>query len=189
MKNILKLSIIFALFLEIANAANDPRGMADVIGRSMSSSAGSWLARFGHVALYDSSRKDVLQVSNKYPAIERANTTKMTRPSTGQRHYWGASYGIGSTSQHYRVLSSGVAQQAYRPQYTYSPYYTEGKWTKKWKFSWSKGWYKAWTKQRAKFRCDSFVNYCYTKATGHRLVYSTWTTTPTKVWTRLPYRR
>jgi len=191
MKKIMKLAILVAVLLEVTMAANPPRDMADVIGRSINSSSGSWFAKFGHVALYNSSNRQALEVTNHRGNVVRYVELKtMTRPETGLRHYWGARYGKGSTSQHYRALSYGYSQKSYNTKYTFSPYYTEAKWVYKYrwyprKFRWIKKWYK----QNAKFRCDSFVNFCYKKATGRSLIKYTWATTSNRVFKALPRKR
>ena len=186
MKSIFKIAILVALFLDLSAAKNNaPQGMADVLGRAINTESGSsWYAKFGHVAMYNSSTSTVLEVTNQVPAVRQVATSTMTNNA-----YWGARYGAGSASQRYKVVSAGYAQKYYRPRYTFSPYYVEGKWTSKWRYSWSKGWYKKWTKQSAKFRCDAFVNYCYKKATKKRLIKHTWQTMPEKVFKALPYKR
>lgn len=192
MKKIIKFGILLALTCNLSMAYSGPSGMADVVGRSMHSSAGGWAARFGHVALYNSSRKRILEVTDKSPYIREKETLSMTN-----FHYWGARYGRGSISQHYKVLNSGYNQRYYNPTYTLSPYYREGKWVLSWKFIPSKygnprmggKLVRAWVKKNAKFRCDSFVNYCYGKGTGKDLIKWTWTTTPKRVFNTLPHRR
>jgi len=184
-KRILSMGIGLILASSLAIAANGPQEMGDVTGQGRNSSDNSWIARFGHVSIYNPSRYRVLEATNHYPAIGERRTAMVTH----NKNYWGARYGIGSTSQHYRAISYGNAQKSYNPRYTYSPYYREGKWTKKWKFSWRKGWYRKWVRQSAKFRCDSFVSYCYKKGTGNKLLGWTWTTTPKRVFNALPNKR
>ena len=181
------LSIGFSLVLSsgllLADIAS-PRGMADVVGRDMNTESDSLYAKFGHVALYDSNKKNILEVTNQEPAIREQNTATMTTDG-----YWGARYGIGTVREHYKALYYGNAQRNYSPKYTFSPYYQEGKWSKKWRFSWKKGWYQKLVKENAKFRCDSFVNYCYTKSTDRKLIRHTWETIPRRIFKALPYKR
>jgi len=189
MKNIIKLAIFLTLSCEAIMADGAPKEMADVVGRTLSDSVFPLFSEFGHVALYDSNKDSVLEVTNKYPAIQDATISSITQPMGISENYWGARYGIGDTSQHYNVLRAGNAQKDWRPLYVYTPYYTEGKWVQKWMFSWRKGWYVKWIKQRAKFRCDSFVNYCYDKAIGQKLIRSVWATTPKNIFKALPKQR
>ena len=162
-----------------------PSGMADVVGRAMNTDASSWYAKFGHIALYDANKGNVLEVTNRRPAIREQSITTMTQHG----YYWGARYGIGDSGERYRTLYYGNAQRRYSPKYTFSPYYQEGKWSKKWRFSWRKGWYRKWVREDARFRCDSFVNYCYRKSTARRLIRHTWETTPHRIFKALPYTR
>jgi len=180
-------SIVSSLLLTTgyALAYFPPSQMGDVVGRSMSSSAGKWLARFGHVGIYDSRIRKVVEVSNTSPVIGYAEVKTFTH----KRSYWGARSGIGSTKQHYKTLSKGRNQENYSPRYTFSPYFKEGKWVHGWvPVSADQGtvWIKKWVKSRAKFRCDSFVQYCYEKGVGTRLVKRRWQTLPKKVFRALP---
>ena len=148
------------------------------------SSGGSWLAKFGHVALYDASEKLALEVTNHHNVIRYVKVNSMTRNG-----YKGARYGKAYGWQADQVLGAGLDQRKYRPRYTvYTPYYTEGGWGYTWKFKWNKGFYKSWHVKRAKFRCDSFVNFCYKNGTGKLLVRQ-WTSLPYRVHHALPYRR
>ena len=185
MRKVIFLIITTLSFALASNGA--PKDMADVIARAINADGGSkWYTIFGHVALYDSSKKKILEVTNVHPAIHENNVSSMT--DTG--HYWGTRYGIGTLSQRYKVLAAGYQQIAYRPSYTYSPYYTEGKWVKKWRWSWRKGWYKKWTNQKAKFRCDTFIYYTYLKGTGKKIIkHDRWATTPNRVYKAMPKQR
>jgi hypothetical protein len=165
-----------------------PSQMGDVVGRSMSSSAGKWLARFGHVGIYDSgSGGYILEVSNESPAIGNAEVKTFTH----KRSYWGARYGIGREGQHYKALDAGHNQKNYESKYTFSPYFQEGKWTQRWvPMSNPRRWVQKWIRTNAKFRCDSFVQYCYERGVGTRLVKKHWQTLPKSVFKALPrYRR
>jgi len=188
MKKIINIALLLAMSFTLATAGNkSPKDMADVIARAINTDGGAkWYTVFGHVALYNSSKKKILEVTNVYPAIHENSVSSMT--NTG--HYWGTRYGIGTLSQRYRVLAAGYRQIPYSPIYTYSPYYTEGKWVKKWKWSWRKGWYKKWIRQRARFRCDSFIYYTYLKGTGTKIIkHSRWATTPNRVYKAMPHQR
>lgn len=173
------------LFSSSTFGENRPSDMADVVGHKVNYAGAPWYYRFGHVAMYDKSSNRVLEVTNHYPAIGESRVGKIM--SSGQ--YWGARHDKGSDREHYQIISYGNAQKSYSPRYTFSPYYREGGWVQKWKFSWRKGWYKKWVKESAKFRCDSFVNYCYKKATGEGLVRYKWMTTPNRIFNSLPYKR
>jgi len=189
MKNIF-ISTVLSLVLttSLALAYSPPSQMGDVVGRSMSSSAGKWLARFGHVGIYDRGKGYVLEVTNESPAIQDAEVKTFTH----KRSYWGARYGIGNRTQHYRALDAGKNQKNYAPKYTFSPYFTEGRWVQEWfPENGDQGtvWVKKWHKARAHFRCDSFVQYCYEKGVGVRLVTRRWQTLPKKVFKALPLYR
>jgi len=170
-------------------AYSPPSEMGDVVGRNMGSSKGMWLAKYGHVGIYDSGLKKVLEVTNESPAIQIVEVTSFTH-----KKYWGAHYGIGSKSQHRKALDAGHNQKYYAPKYSFSPYFQEGRWMKTWvnvpdKF-WRRGkWIQKWVKGGAKFRCDSFVQYCYEKGVGTRLVKKRWQTLPRKVFNALPRER
>ena len=184
MKKILYITILIFMTTDIAMAYNPPKDMADVVRRSIDSSDGAWwFSKFDHVALYDSSLDEVLEVTNNDETIRHQPTSTMTN-----KKYKGARYGKASYWQGVQGLNSGWMQKNYRPVYTYSPIYTKGGWGYSWKFKWNKGFYKSWHVKRARFRCDSFVNFCYKKATGNLLVRQ-WTTLPDRVHNALPYRR
>ena len=160
MKSVVRLGLLMAIISTLGMAYAGPRENADVMKRAMDSSGGSWFARFGHVALYDKSHNRTLEVTVATPAIVQKHTNTMTNG----HHYEGARYGVGSTSQHYRAIRYGLYQRHFNPHYTLSPYCREGKWTYGWSWSWWHWrWTKKWYKKSAKFRCDSFVNYCYKK--------------------------
>ena len=181
------LALLFILLLTDTVAAyNPPRGKADVLRRSMSSSAGWWLAKFGHVAIYEG-RDLVLEATDGHGshAVQDEPVASMTRNG-----YKGARYGKANSWQGDRVIKAGKYQQANcRPHYTISPWYRAGGWGYLWRWSWRKGFYKKWFIRHASFRCDSFVNYCYKKGTGRRLVNRQWTTLPYRIHKALPYRR
>jgi len=104
MKKILFISIL--MLTDMVMAYNPPRGMADVLRRSMNSSGGSWLAKFGHVALYDASLKKVLEVTNHGGIIRWQATNTMMRNG-----YKGARYGKAYGWQAGQVLGAGLDQR------------------------------------------------------------------------------
>lgn len=183
MKKLLVIATLLLLATDMASAYNAPRDWADVLRRNMNSSSGAWLAKFGHVALYDRSINRVLEVTKGHGVIRNADVSKMMRNG-----YKGARYGKANTSQGYRALRAGYEQKRYRPKYVFSSYYTEGGWKHKWLWDRSRGFYQKWFYIRAKFRCDSFVNFCYKKGTGKLLVRQ-WTCLPYRVHHALPHRR
>lgn len=183
-------STVLSLLLTTGSALAfccSPSKSGDVVGKSMSSSAGKWLAKFGQVGIYNSSTKKVLEASNTYPVIRSSAVNTFTN----NRSYWGARRGIGSTKQHYKTVSKGSNQKNYSPKYTFTPYFKEGRWVQAsipvYNMNGPKKWVKKWVKKRAKFRCDSFVQYCYKKGVGKRLVKKRWQTSPKKVFKALPH--
>ncbi|WP_225740799.1 hypothetical protein [Pseudoalteromonas peptidolytica] len=71
----------------------------------------------------------------------------------------GAKYGRGS--QHDKIINAGWAQKDFDPEYTITAQYREGEWDE------VNG---RLVKIKAKFRCDTFVNYSFKKVTGSNLV-------------------
>lgn len=188
MKKLIFTLLLLVLSTDLATAYNSPRGMADVVGRNLGSKGNDWLEKkgYGHVGIYSSRKKMVLDVSDRHTGkvIQFTETNKFTG-----KKYWGAKYGIGHRGQHNNIIRYGWGQKWYKPHYTAAPLYREGKWKKKWYFSKWK-WKKKWYKSRGWFRCDTFVKYCYRKATGVRLGGSnTRSIRPLKVHRALPHRR
>lgn len=191
MKKILFTVLFIILATDLATAYNPPKGMADVVGRNLNAKPNDWLERrgYGHLGIYDSrsNKKKVLDVTDRHNGhvIEYVEINEFTR-----KKYWGAKYGVGHRGQHNNVIRYGWGQKSYKPHYTGFPLYREGKWAKKWTFSWRHGWRRKWYKRRGWFRCDTFVRYCYKKATGVKLGGNhTRLVRPLKVHKSLPYRR
>ena len=171
-------------------AVGEPRATGDIIGQDLNIYGLGWL---GHVGIWDNSRKRVLEVfddpkthSDDYHVIHTNRTLSQFKRAT--RKYWGARYGRGWS--HYRVINAGRAQRKFNPSYTISSSYTEGKYVKKWKWGgWRRGWYQATVKVNAKFRCDTFVIYCYKKALGINLLPWWKPITPLNVFYSMPRSR
>lgn len=137
--------------LSVYSYASDPRSTGDVVGRDLNVWGAGGL---GHVGIWDGSR--VLEVLDKSPVIQKNSLSNFKNESSS---YWGAKYGKGYS--HYRIVSNGWKQRDYNPEYTITALYREGKW------GYENGRY---TKIRAKFRCDTFVNYAYKSVTNSNLV-------------------
>ena len=190
MKKLIFTLLLLLLSTDLATAYNSPRDMADVVGRNLGSKGSDWLEKkgYGHVGIYSSRKNMVLDVSDRHTGkvIQFTETSDFT---STRKKYWGATYGIGHRGQHNNAIRYGWRQKLYTPHYTGAPLYREGKWKQKWylsKWRWKKKWYKS----RGWFRCDTFVRYCYRKATGVRLGGSnTRSVRPLKVHRALPYRR
>ena len=166
MKKTLFMMMLLLLLTDLSVAYNPPKESGDVLRRAMNSSWGDWFARLGHVAIYDKSNKKVLEVTDHSPTIRYNDVSEMTR-----NEYRGARYGRANIWQGKKAVREGWLQTRYRPQYkAYYQAYSEGGWGYTWKFKWNKGFYKSWHIKRAKFRCDTFINYCYKKGTGKHLV-------------------
>jgi hypothetical protein len=167
-------------------AVGDPRATGDLIAHELNTPGLGWA---GHVGIWDNSRKRVLEILNKPKALElrRDKIRTLSQFKSGTRAYWGARYGRGWS--HYRVINAGRAQRAFNPSYTISSSYTEGKYVKRWKWSWRRGWYKVTRKVNAKFRCDTFVVYCYKKGIGLNLLSRYTPMTPRSVFYSMPYAR
>ncbi len=166
----------------IANPAfaGDPKATGDIVGRD-----GSWSNPFGHVGIWDSWNKKVLEVM---PPEKGKDVIRMTSLSVFKNEgtYWGAKYGKGR--RHYKVISAGLKQGKFNPQYTTTTYWREGGYKRQCvKRSWGKCKKYEWKKINAKFRCDTFVAYAYSKGIGTRLV--NYTITPGKVYNSMPKTR
>ncbi|PHI36228.1 hypothetical protein CBQ28_15310 [Pseudoalteromonas sp. GCY] len=130
--------------------AGNPTSVGDVVARDLSISGLGWA---GHVGIWDGSK--VLEVLNDNTVIHK-NTLSSFK---GASSYWGAKYGRGT--RHGEIVEAGWAQRSFDPEYTITAQYTEGKWV------YQNG---SFVKVKAKFRCDTFVNYSYKKVTGENLV-------------------
>lgn len=152
--------IAINLFIMVGSPyAGDPKITGDVVGRDLSVPT---LGAFGHVGIWTGSK--VLEVLNKKTVIQQNSLSSFKKADD----YWGAKYGLGE--RHYRLINTGWDQRNFAPEYTLSATYTEGKYTyqNKWD-SKKRKWVKVKVLTKAKFRCDTFVNYSYLVGIGIEL--------------------
>lgn len=150
--NFMKLVSLSTLLLVASSSAfaGNPKSVGDVVARDLSISGLGWA---GHVGIWDGSK--VLEVLNDDKVIHKNTLSSFKSASS----YWGAKYGRGS--QHDKIINAGWAQKDFDPEYTITAQYREGEWDE------VNG---RLVKIKAKFRCDTFVNYSFKKVTGSNLV-------------------
>ena len=158
-----------------------PKAIGDIVARDLNI---PMLGTFGHLGFWDGSK--VMQVMNQPGnVIQKASLTSFINGSQVNPHYWGARYGRGSYRTRLRAIQAGWRQRQFRPEYTTSFSYREGKKVTRWR--WIGWWWKRVTEiVPAKFRCDTFVLYSYRKA-GLNLYTST--PTPTRIFNSMPRKR
>ena len=168
----------------ICNASGSP---GDVSGRDL---AVPGISSFGHIAMKtgeSSCRKVngrwvcesyVLEVLNEGSVIAKntfSNFRHRSRPwSPNETRYYASCQRCDHSWR--SVINAGWAQREFRPQYTATAQYTEGKWL------YVNG---IRTMQRSKFRCDTFVTYSYRKGKNLNMIASPML--PRKVWLKFPY--
>ena len=139
--------------------AGNPRAAGDVIGRDLLYSG---LGSYGHLGIYTGSK--VLECLNEARPIQQ-NTLRSFKQAS---RFWGARY-LASKKDFRKVVAKGWAQRNFRPSFTLSPVYTEGRYINKRVWNAATGrWEKRSVMVRAKFRCDSFVVYAFEKGIGYR---------------------
>lgn len=150
----------------------------DVMGQTSYESGG--LGWFGHLGLLDERDSSIVQVIGPVPhnVISRTDSVfHFMRGRTGFHNYWGARY---DTEQgDFAIVAEALAQKYMDPSYTISSHYF-GSWWEKDGDNWV-----IWP---GRFRCDTFVVWCY-KRVGHTNLTPPGIMRPANVFFMVPYAR
>lgn len=154
---------LLAVVLGIATTASagPPENTGDVVGRDLDVIG---IEGLGHLGVFDGRR--VLECLNEKIPIQK-NSFRSFKART---RYWGARR-LPGKHRFNRVTNRGWHQRHFRPKFTLAPVYQKGRYTNKrvWNAK-TRAWEMKTTLVRARFRCDTFVAFCFKEGIGHEIV-------------------
>lgn len=141
----------------------EPGRPGDLLGRDLDLPG---YGSYGHVGLWTGSH--VLECLGESPPIHKRSLDSFKDITT----YWGARY-LPRKRKYRQVIHAGWEQRSFRPRFTLSPVYREGRFTQKkiWNRQ-TQSWERRTVMIRAKFRCDTFVSYAYKVGIGYKVPQS-----------------
>jgi hypothetical protein len=180
MKNSGSVSILISILcFGLSVQAGDPSYRSDVVARDLRITGLGWV---GHVGMWTGSR--VLEVVKDSPIIRDDMRLSAFKDASS---YWG-SRGYSPSSSISSVIRVGRDQMDFDPEYTSSATYRVGKIKTQRVWNSRRGRYEnKETVVPARFRCDTFVYYCFDEAIGVQLANSS--ILPRIVYNNLPYQR
>lgn len=144
--------------------------MADVVGRDLKTRFFPFLGHVGLTTNFSDTGVPgnyVLEVLADDPKIINVNSLESFKNAVPGK-YWGEVYDLPSININWQtardIFSAGINQQKFNPEYTYSSHWQEGGYLSLAVYDQTQHKFVNENKiMNAKFRCDTFVYYCYLK--------------------------
>lgn len=148
-----------------------PHCNSDILGRDLREPVGRSFRHIGLVGTNWSSNNvtDSVEVLNDQEVVhiwEKENFANYPGDN-----FWGEKYGLNQLpeltyEQSQKIIDLCEKQRDYKPEYTLTAKYIPGEVCDSQALTEAGSWVKTKIECHAKFRCDTFVDYCYTKITG-----------------------
>jgi len=140
---------------------------ADVLGRDLRLPIGEGFGHIGMTALFDGSFS--LEILNDDTVLHLWNRANFANKLSD--HFWGEKYGLTGLHeitfpQSSDIINLGIKQGMYHPTYTSKAKIVPGEYCDKYTLTKQGTWEASTSECHAEFRCDTFIDYCYSKITG-----------------------